>query len=145
MEIQLWQVLRDILKFGIIFLVKFINHCINGDRIENVLWHTRDIPCDTNNITKDYPDDIAQGLIAIGLVFKNQSSYPNIFVCGLLPRDESFSINKLIINEVSNVFKSKCLVKSFHFINQNNGWTLNNRRLDLSLLYSYDYSFSREI
>ena len=79
---------------------------------------------------------IAQGLIAIGSVFKNQSSKPNIFICGILPRDESFSINRLIINEVNDLLKSKCLVKSFHFINQNNGWTLNNGALDFSLFYS---------
>ena len=70
--------------------------------------------------------DITQGLIAIGSVFKNQSSNPNIVFCGLLPRDESFSINRLIINEVNDLLKSKCLVKIFHFINQNNGSTLDN-------------------
>ena len=54
----------------------------------------------------------------------------------MLPRDESFSISRLIINEVNDLLKSKCLVKSFHFINQNNGWTLNNGALDFSLFYS---------
>ena len=53
-----------------------------------------------------------------------------------LPCNESFSINRLIINEVNNLLKSKCLVKSFHFVNQNNGWTLNNGTLDFSLFYS---------
>ena len=125
----------------------FINLGISGDRVENVLWRAREIPfipslknvvilCGTNNINKDSPYDIAQGLIAIGSVFKNQSSNPNIFICGLLPRDESFSINRLIINEVNDLLKSKCLVKSFHFINQNNGWTLNNGKLEFSLFYS---------
>ena len=75
-------------------------------------------------------------MIAIGWVFKNQSSRPNIFIWGIHPRDESFSINGLIINEVNDLLKSKCLVKSFHFINQNNGWTLNNGTLDFSLFYS---------
>ena len=126
---------------------RFINLGISGDRVENVLWRARDIPsllslknvvilCGTNNINKDSSYDIAQGLIAIGSVFKNQSSHPNIFICGILPRDESFSINRLIINEVNDLLKSKCLVKSFHFINQNNGWTLNNGALDFSLFYS---------
>ena len=75
-------------------------------------------------------------MIAIGSVFKNQSSNPNIFICGLLPREESFSINRLIINEVDNLLKSKYLVKSFHFINLNNGWTLNNGTLDFPLFSS---------
>ena len=126
---------------------RFINLGISGDRAENVLWRARDIPflpslksivvlCGTNNINKDPPYDIGQGLIAIGSVFKNQSSNPNIFIYGILPQDESFLINRLIINEVNDLLKSKYLVKSFHFINQNYGWTLNNSTLDFSLFYS---------
>ena len=60
---------------------RFINLGISGDRVDNVLWRARDIPflpslknvvilCGTNNINKDSPDDIAQGLIAIGSVFE---------------------------------------------------------------------------
>ena len=111
-----------------LFSNRFINFDISGDRVENVLWRARDIPsllslknvailCGTNSINKDSPYDIAQGLIAIGSVFKNQSSNPNIFICGILPRDECFSIVRLIINEVNDLLKSKCLVESFHFIN----------------------------
>ena len=126
---------------------RFINLGISGDFAENVLWPARDIlflpslknaviRCGTNNISKDSPYDIAQGLTAIGSVFKNQSSNGNIFICGLLPCDESFLINRLIINEVNDLLKSKCFVKSFHFINLNNGWTLNNGTLDFLLFYS---------
>ena len=126
---------------------RFINLGISGDRVENVLWRAIDIPflpslkdvvilCRTNNINKDPLYDITQGLIAIGSVFKNQSSNPNIFICGLLPRDESFSISRLIVNDVNDLLKSKCLFKTFHFINQNNGWTLNNGTLVFWLFYS---------
>ena len=126
---------------------RFINLGISGDCLENVIWHARDIPfllflknvvilCGAININKDFPYDIAQGLIALSSVFKNQSSNPNLLVCGLLPCDESFSINRLIINEVNDLLKYKCFVKSFHFINLNNGWTLNNGTLDFSLFYS---------
>ena len=115
-----------------LFSNRFINLGISEDRLENVLWRTRYIPFfqslknvvilyGTNNINKDSPYDIAQGLIVIGSVFNNQSSNPNIFICGLLPQDESFFINRLIINEKKDLLKSKSLVKSFHFINQNNG------------------------
>ena len=101
---------------------RFINLGISGDLVENVLWRARDIPsllslknvvilCGINDINKDIPYDIAQGLIAIGSVFKNQSSNLNIFICGILSRDESFSVNRLIINEVNDILKSKCLVK----------------------------------
>ena len=119
----------------------FINLGISGDRVENVLWHAREIPfipslknvilCGTNNINKDSPYDIAQGLIVIGSAFKNQPSNPNIFICGILPRDGYCSINRLTINEIND--ESICLVKSFHFINQNSGWTLNNGALSFWL------------
>ena len=41
----------------------------------------------------------------------------------------------MIINQVNNLLKSKCSVKNFPFINQTNGWTLNNGALDFSLFY----------
>ena len=50
--------------------------------------------------------------------------------------DESSSINRLIINEVNDLLKFKCLVKNFRFINQNNGLTQNNGTFDFSLFYS---------
>ena len=82
---------------------------------------------------------IVQGLIAIGSVFKNQPSNPNIFICGILLRRAViifFAINRLIINEVNDLLKSKCLVKRFHSINESNGWTLNNGAFDFSLFFS---------
>ena len=76
--------------------------------------------------------------IDIGSVFKNQSSNPNISICGLLPPppcSESFLINKLIINEVNDLLKSKFPVKNFHYINQSARWTMNNGALnDLHLI-----------
>ena len=67
-----------------IFGNEFINLGIRGDRVENVLWRVRDIAfpprlknvvilCGTNNINKDTPYDIVQGLIAIGYLLKTGS------------------------------------------------------------------------
>ena len=125
----------------------FINLGISGDRVENVLWRDREIPfipslenvvilCGTNNINKDSPHDIAQGLIAIGSAFKNQPSNPNIFISGILPRNGYCSINRLTINQINDLLESRCLVKRFHFINQNSGWTLNNGALNFSIFFS---------
>ena len=106
---------------------RFINLGISEDRVENILWHSRNIPflpslqnvvtlLTTNNV-------IVQGLITIGSVFKNQSSNPNIFIYGILSRDESFSVSRLIINKANDLLKCKCSVKRFDFINRGNGWT----------------------
>ena len=100
-----------------------INLGISGDRAENVLWRAREIPfllslknvvilCGTNNINKDSPYDIAQDLIAVGSAFKSQPSNPKIFICGILPRDGSCSINRLIIKRLI----PKKILKFFKFL-----------------------------
>ena len=76
----------------------FINLGTRGDCVEHVLWRVKDIAfpsrlknvvilCGTNNINKDSPHDIVQGLFVIGSSFKNRFNNPNIFICGLLPRN----------------------------------------------------------
>ena len=126
---------------------RFINLGISEDRVENILWRSRNIPflpslqnvvtlLTTNNINKDTPYVIVQGLITIGSVFKNQSSNPNIFIYGILSRDESFSVSRLIINKANDLLKCKCSVKRFDFINPGNGWTSNNNALAFPLFYS---------
>ena len=65
---------------------------------------------------KDHSYDIVQGLIVIGWVFRNQCSKPDILICGIVPRDDSFSINSMTINEVNDLLKSTGLVKNFHSI-----------------------------
>ena len=131
-----------------LFGSRFINLGIRGDRVEHALWQVKYIAfqprlknvvilCGTNNINKGPPHDVAQELIAIGSSFKNSLNNPNTFICGLTPRDECFSINRVIIDEINDLFSFKCSVNNFHFIDQNNSWTLNNGTLDFSLFYSY--------
>ena len=102
---------------------RFINLGISGERARDIVV----ILCGTNNINKDPPYDVVQGLIAIRSVFKNQSSNPNIFICGILPRYESFLIIRLIINEVNNLLKDtinplELFVEKRQFFSQNNEW-----------------------
>ena len=63
-----------------LFDKRFINLCISGDCVENVLWRARDILCPpslknvvilcgTNNINKHCPCAITQGLITIASIF----------------------------------------------------------------------------
>ena len=110
---------------------RFINLGVSKNRVENVLWRVGNILfvpslknavilCGTSNIVKIPLYDVAQGLIAIGSVLKNHSSNPNILISGKRPRDESFLVNRLVIDEVNNRLKFKCSVKSFHFLNQIN-------------------------
>ena len=56
----------------------------------------------------------------------------------ILPCDECFSINRVIIGEINNLLSFKCSVNRFQFIDQSNRWTLNNDTLDFLLIYSDD-------
>ena len=58
------------------------------------------------------------------------------FICGLLPRDECLSINRVIIDKINDLLSFTCSVNNFHFIDQSNRWTLSNGKLDFSLFYS---------
>ena len=59
----------------------------------------------------------------------------NIIICGLIPRDECSSINRLLINRVNDILKYECHKNGFVFIVQDHGWTLPNGSLDCSLFY----------
>ena len=126
---------------------EFIYLGIRGDRVENILWRLRDIAfpprlknlailCGTNNINKDPPYYIVRGLTATGSSFKNWFNKPNLFICGLLPRDEYVSVNRVIIDKINDLLSFKCSLNNFHFIDQSKGWTLDNGTLDFSLFCS---------
>ena len=97
------------------------------------------ILCGTNNINNDSPHDIADGVIETASVFKQKySTSVNICICGLLPRDESCSINRVIIDQVNDILLYKCVNEGFYFIDQSNGWTHGNGKLSFKLYYK-DY------
>ena len=86
-----------------------VNFGIRGDRVQNVLWRSINLPilsslsktvilCGTNNIFNDSPYDIVDGIIKIASTFAK--IYPNssIYHSGLLPRDESWSVNRVTID-----------------------------------------------
>ena len=126
--------------------INAFNLGIGGDRVENVLWRAIDLPlplsvknvvilCGTNNISIDTPCDIANSIISIGSILQTKSSGINVSICGLIPRDEGWSVNRVLINEVNEILKHQCNINGFAFIFQDNGWTFANGSLDCSLFY----------
>ena len=80
-----------------------------GGCVENVLWRAIHLPlpssvknvvilCRTNNIPIDTPCDIADYIISIGSIFQKKSSGVDVSVCGLILRDESWLVNRGLIN-----------------------------------------------
>ena len=123
-----------------------LNLGIGRDRVENVLWRAIDLPlpsyvknvvilCGTNNISIDTPRDIAGCIISIGSILQKKSSGINVSICGLIPRDEGWSVNRVLINEVNEILKHQCNINGFAFIFQDHGWTFANGSLDCSLFY----------
>ena len=124
--------------------MNMLNLGIGGDRVESALWRAIDlllpssvknvvILCGTNNIPIDTPRDIA--IISIDSIFPKKSSGIDVSVCGLIPRDECWSVNRGLINEVNEVLKYQCNINGFTFIFQDHGWTFANGSLDCSLFY----------
>ena len=50
----------------------------------------------------------------------------------LVPRDECWSVNRVLINEVNEILKYQCNINGFAFIFQDCGWTLANASITLS-------------
>ena len=112
--------------------INTLNLGIGGDCVENVLWQAIDLPlpssvknvvilCGTNNISIDTPRDIADCIISIGFILQKKSSVINVSICGLIPRDESWSVNRVLINEVNEILKHQYNINGFAFIFQDHG------------------------
>ena len=63
-----------------------------------------------------------------------KSSSVNDLIFGLILRDETWSVNRVLIKDVNRTLKYLCL-KHDSYIDQGNGWTLPNGNLDPSLLF----------
>ena len=123
-----------------------INCGIGGDKVQNVLWRCNNLPsspsiqnvvimCGTNNINHDSVEDIVDGIIDVVLSFKNKFHHCDIFVCGIIPRDENWSINRVHINEINNYLRYKCNLFNTKFLDQID-WTLLNGSLNPEYFYS---------
>ena len=92
--------------------------------------------CGTNNLLLDLPKDITDGILEIGRSFKTNYSCVNIIICGILPPDDSWSVNWVSIINVNQILKLKCYESSYTFASHSSGWTLANSSLNADLYYS---------
>ena len=66
----------------------------------------------------DSPKGVANGLIKIASCFKQGNDAINVFICDILHRDDTSSINRLLIKEANNILKSSCSVNHIKLIDQ---------------------------
>ena len=124
-----------------------MNCGIGGNRIQHVLWRGLNLPvssnltnvvalCGTNNLLLDSSKDIADGILEIARSFEINYSCVNVIICGILPRDDSWSVNRVSIKKVNQILKLKCFESSYTFVSLNRGWTLADGSLNADLYYS---------
>ena len=127
--------------------LKALNCGIGGDRIQHVLWRALNLPasqnlknvvilCGNNNLLLDSPKDIADGILEIARSFEINYSCVNVIICGILPRDDSWSVNRVSIKKVNQILKLKCCESSYTFVSHDRGWTLAYGSLNAGLYYS---------
>ena len=103
-----------------------MNCGIGGDRIQHVLWRALNLPaspdlknvvvlCGTNDLLLGSPKDIADGILEIARSFEINYSCVNVIICGILPRDNSWSVNRVSIKKVNQIQKLKCYKSSYTF------------------------------
>ena len=98
-----------------------------GDGIQHALWRALKLPasqnqknvvvlCGTKTLLLDSPKDIADGILEIARLFEINYSRVNVIICGILPRDDSWSVNQVSIKKVNQILKLKCCESSYTFV-----------------------------
>ena len=98
----------------------------------------------TNNLFTDSLTNRANCIVNIGSCLLEKSSNTNVFICGLIPRNESWSINSVLIKDINRILEQLCLKHDCSFRDQSEGWTIPNGDLDLSLVFRDSLHFIKE-
>ena len=104
------------------------------DSLEFVMVH-----CVTNNVGKDGPVDIVNALFLVATHIQKRKPGVKIFLSGLLPRDQSPSKPRNIIDLISKELDLCCRnknIQNIHFLLPGFTWTNQNGSLNGSLYYT---------
>ena len=92
--------------------LKTLNCGVGGDRVQSVLWQVLHVILslknaiilgEINNLFLDSPEDIADSIIEIVQTFQCSCNSINIAIGGIIPRDSSWSINRVLIKEINEI------------------------------------------
>ena len=124
-----------------------LNLGINGDRVENVLWRSRNIylphkilfviiNCGTNNADQSQPEDIAVGVMKVAETFMKNHPKITTIITGMLPRDKTYSFQRAKIYETNKILKVKCKnLPQTYFMDQDDNWLKSDLILDENVYY----------
>ena len=117
--------------------LRALNFGVGGDRIQHVLWRIEngEIPlnlqvafvhCGTNNLDRDNPAEIRDGIASIVNTIQEKKPNDNIIVSGLLPRDQEISSRRDKIKLVNRKLMKWCRsgkVRNVHYLKPDRDWT----------------------
>ena len=120
-----------------------LNFGVGGDRTQHVLWRIEngEIPlnlqvafvhCGTNNLDRDNPAEIRDGIASIVYTIQEKKPNTNIIVSGLLPRDQEISSRRDKIKLVNQKLMKWCRsgkVRNVHHLKPDKDWIEPNGRL----------------
>ena len=123
--------------------LRALNFGVGGDRTQHVLWRIENgeiplnlqvafIHCGTNNLDRDNPAEIRDGIASIVYTIQEKKPNANFIVSGLLPRDQEFSSRRDKIKLVNQKLMKWCRsgkVRNVHYLNPDKDWTEPDGRL----------------
>ena len=125
-----------------------INCGIGGDRTENVLVRAGKmvlpksleyvvVNCGTNNLKHHSPEEIASGIIQIGVVLIKKRPDLKIFFTGILPKGLKWTrVRSKILKTNSYLKILSGRYSNFSYVSYTHEWTLDNGDLDQRYFYS---------
>lgn len=130
-----------------------LNFGIGGDRTQHVLWRLQNgeleckpkiivVHCGTNNIDKNSPGDIVQGLLCIVDYIRAKLPRTMIAVVGLLPRDLYPTYRRSKIDKVNSgleeriSFSEELKEENVYFLKPDDDWVDADGKLNERLYYS---------
>ena len=95
------------------------------------------IHCGTNNIDRDSPRNIANGVISSGLVLQEHNWKLQVIITGLIPRDYEESYRRHKIKETNKHLRRYCKqFTNFTYMEQDSDWVRNDGTLNVKLYYT---------
>ena len=105
--------------------LKTLNFGLSGDKTQHVLWRIKngEIPLNartivlhvgTNNIDRDQPKDIANGIGSIAMMLREAKPNAKIILTGLLPRGLQPSIRRGQVAKVNECLELVCTIGNFY-------------------------------
>ena len=100
-------------------------------------WSVYLFHCSTNNISKDSPNEIANGTSCISLLFTKRNPCPKIIFSGIFQRDDKFSRFRIIVPQFNQALKVFTPTYNFiDFLEPTKNWLKNDGDLNNKLFWA---------